>query len=99
MAEKKIIWSNRAGEELKQILDYFNQRNMSNLYSLKLLGEIENLTKTLQKNESIGRLTSNKVTRVIPMNLYLIFYEVSQYHIEIVSFWDNRQDRSRRIKI
>ncbi|MGF7138543.1 type II toxin-antitoxin system RelE/ParE family toxin [Roseimarinus sediminis] len=99
MADKRIIWSTHASNELKQILEYFNQRNKSTRYSLKLLNEIEELTKSLSKNELIGRLTSNKLTRVIPMKVYLIFYEVHQDHIQIVSFWDNRQDTNRRLEI
>jgi toxin YoeB len=99
MADKKIIWSTRASKELRQVLEYFNQRNKSTRYSLKLLNEIENITRNLSQNESIGRLTSNKFTRVIPMKVYLIFYEVNQNNIEIVSFWDNRQDKDKRLKI
>lgn len=94
MADKKIIWSTRASKELRHILEYFNQRNKSTRYSLKLLNDIENLTRSLSKNESIGRLTSNKFTRVIPMKIYLIFYEINLGNIEIVSFWDNRQDKN-----
>lgn len=94
MADKKIIWSTRASKELRHILEYFNQRNKSTRYSLKLLNDIENLTRSLSKNESIGRLTSNKFTRVIPVKIYLIFYEINQCNIEIVSFWDNRQDKN-----
>ncbi len=93
MADKKIIWSIRASKELRNVLEYFNQRNKSTRYSLKLLNEIENLTRNLSKNESIGRLTSNKFTRVIPMKTYLIFYEINRENIEIVSLWDNRQDK------
>lgn len=44
-------------------------------------------------------MTSNKITRVIPMKVYLIFYEINQNRIEVVSFWDNRQDlEGRKIK-
>jgi plasmid stabilization system protein ParE len=98
MADKKIIWSSRASKELRLILEYYNQRNKSTSYSLKLVNEIDDLTKSLIKNELIGRLTSNKFTRVLPMKVYLIFYEINQDNIEIVSFWDNRQDNEKRIK-
>ena len=98
MADKRIIWSTRASSELKQILEYFNLRNKSTRFSIKLLNEMEYLTNNLSKNELIGRLTSNKSTRVIPMKVYLIFYEIRQDHIQIVSFWDNRQDISKRQK-
>ncbi len=33
------------------------------------------------------------------MKVYLIFYEINQNRIEVVSFWDNRQDfEGRKIK-
>jgi plasmid stabilization system protein ParE len=99
MANKKIIWSTRASKELRLILEYYNQRNKSTRYSLKLVNEIEALTKSLSKNELIGRLTSNKFTRVIPIKVYLIFYEINQDNIEVVSFWDNRQDEAKRLKL
>ncbi|WP_217653612.1 type II toxin-antitoxin system RelE/ParE family toxin [Salegentibacter echinorum] len=62
-----------------------------------LLDETEDLLDTLSKSEFIGRLTSNKKTRVIPMKVYLIFYEIKNDTIEIVSFWDNRQDNKKQL--
>ncbi len=97
MVIKKIIWSSRAKLELKAILEYFTARNGNSNYSLKILNEVEELLNTLSKNEFIGRLTSNKKTRVIPMEVYLIFYEISNNQIEILSFWDNRQDEQNRV--
>jgi len=91
MANKEIIWSLRAQNELKDILDFFTQRNGNPNYSLKILSEVEDLATTLSKSEFIGRLTSNRITRVIPMEDYLIFYEFNKNRIEIISFWDNRQ--------
>ncbi|RXP46070.1 type II toxin-antitoxin system RelE/ParE family toxin [Lutibacter sp. HS1-25] len=98
MARKEIIWSRRAKNELRITLEYFNERNGNSNYSLKILNEIDDLTKTLSKSELIGRLTSNKKTRVISMKVYLIFYEVNNGKIEILSFWDNRQKTKNRLK-
>lgn len=97
MVRKKIIWSIRAKNELKITLEYFNKRNGNAIYSLKILNEVEDLTKTLSKSEFIGRLTSNKTTRVISMKDYLLFYEINYDKIEILSFWDNRQDMKNSI--
>ncbi len=97
MAKKEIIWSSRANLELRDILEYFNIRNRNTNYSLKLLDEIDDLLDTLSQREFIGRLTSNKKTRVIVMKVYLIFYEINEDRIEILSFWDNRQDENRKI--
>jgi hypothetical protein len=56
------------------------------------LNEVEDLLDTISNASLIGRLTSNKFTRVIPLKTYLIFYELNMDRIEIVSFWDNRQN-------
>lgn len=92
MAKKEIVWSSLAKLQLQNVLEYYFIRNESPNYSLKLLNEVEDLLETLSKSELIGRLTSNKITRVISMKVYLLFYEINQNQIEIVSFWDNRQD-------
>ena len=99
MAGKKVIWSTRANIELENILDYYNKRNGSVVYSLKLLDEIDDIIETLSISEFIGRLTANKITRVVVMKAYLIFYEVGNNTINILSFWDNRQDEKSRIEI
>ena len=99
MADKKIIWSSRAKNELYQVLEFFLQRNGTPDYSLKLVEEIEDLISSLSQSELIGRLTSNKFTRVISMKVYLIFYEIKGDTIEIVSFWDNRQNGDNRISV
>jgi len=99
MAKKEIVWSSFAKLQLENVLEYYFIRNESPTYSLKLLDEIEDLLNTLSSSELIGRLTSNKITRVISMKVYLIFYEVKNNQIEIVSFWDNRQNiKNRKVK-
>jgi toxin YoeB len=92
MVKKEIIWSSLAKIQLATILEFYVERNGNAIYSLKLLKEVEDLLETLSKAEFIGRLTSNKVTRVVTMKVYLLFYEINNHRIEIVSFWDNRQD-------
>ena len=92
MAQKEIIWSDLAKLQFSNVLEFYVFRNGSITYSLKLVNEVEYLLKTLSKFEFIGRLTSNKTTRVIVMKVYLIFYEINEDKIEIVSFWDNRQN-------
>ncbi|KOP37076.1 type II toxin-antitoxin system RelE/ParE family toxin [Flavobacterium sp. WLB] len=99
MAKKEIVWSSLAKLQLQNVLEYYFNRNESPTYSLKLLNEVEDLLNTLSNSELIGRLTSNKITRVVSMKVYLIFYEINENQIEIVSFWDNRQDiKNRKVK-
>jgi toxin YoeB len=95
MAFKEIVWSELAKMEFANILDFYLQCNGNANYSLNLLNEVEELMLTLAQNELIGRLTSNKFTRTIPMKYYSVFYEINESRIEIVSFWDNRQNPDR----
>ena len=99
MAPKEIVWSPLAKLQLENVLKFYVQRNGNSNYSLKIIKEVQDLLETLLKAERIGRLTSNKFTRVISMKVYLLFYELNGNRIEIVSFWDNRQDiENRKIK-
>ncbi len=66
MARKQIIWSSLASIELSSILDFYTSRNGSNRYSLKLLDEIEKVISALMNNEHMGRLATNKITRMLP---------------------------------
>jgi plasmid stabilization system protein ParE len=99
MAEKQIVWSKRARLQLTDVLEFYYLRNGNSKYSLKLLYEVEKLVAVLAKSELIGRLTVNKSTRVIALKVYLVFYEIKEEQIEIVAFWDNRQNvDSRKIE-
>ena len=97
MAKKSIVWSQRANFELKEVLNYYLARNQNPEYSLKILNELEALLNQLAQNVFLGRKTSNNKTRVIVMNVYLVFYEINNQQIEILSFWDNRQESSKRV--
>ena len=96
MAQKEIIWSNLAKLQFSNVLEFYVFRNGNANYSLKLVDEVEDLLETLSKSELIGRLTSNKITRVLVMKVYLIYYEINGNQIEIVSFWDNRQSTENK---
>lgn len=97
MASKKIIWSKRASLEFTDVLTFYNERNTSTEYSMKLVLQTEDHLNALSKNEDLGRLTENKKTRVLVMDVFLIFYEVMETRIEILSFWDNRQNPENRV--
>lgn len=96
MAQKEIIWSNLAKLQFSNVLEFYAFRNGNSNYSLKLVDEVEDLLETLSKSELIGRLTSNKTTRVLVMKVYLIYYEINGNQIEIISFWDNRQSTENK---
>ncbi|NEN24809.1 type II toxin-antitoxin system RelE/ParE family toxin [Cryomorpha ignava] len=76
MAKRKVNWSTRAKRELNRALAFYTGRNGNSEYSLQILDGLEDLTKTLSRSHFIGRLASDRVTRVIPFKVFLVFYQV-----------------------
>lgn len=89
---RKIIWTVLAYQIFKDILEYYNQRNGSSIYSQKLNREIYILTKLLSKQPSIGSIISNTEDRVIVKGNLKIFYKVNSLEIVIKLVWDCRQN-------
>jgi plasmid stabilization system protein ParE len=96
MAERKVIWSKRAEQELRNVLEFYINRNKSTTYSSRLLNEVEKFTLLLPRFPYLGRTTSNGKTRIVVKGKFLIFYEVYTNVIAIMSFWDNRQNPKKR---
>jgi len=97
MAQKQIIWSKKAEEELIAALEYYNNRNKSTAYSLKLLDRIEQKTELIIKNNFLGRLAEDGQTRILIVDEFLILYQVEEKHLEVVSFWHNKQNPGKKI--
>lgn len=55
MAERIIVWSSKAKIDLKNLYEFYNYRNKSKTYSLKLHRKIQNEIKRLLKQPEIGK--------------------------------------------
>lgn len=99
MAQKQIVWSAHAEKEFALILEYYTIRNGNSKYSLKLVHEVGKLITLLPKNNYLGKLSDNGFTRVLVKKEFLILYEIYQNAIVIVSFFDGRQDSSKRMDV
>ena len=71
---KRIIWSKIALENKLQILDYWKNRNKSNVYSRKLNSLFKETSKLLQEFPTLGRETDNPKVKNIIVRDYLMFY-------------------------
>ncbi len=81
------------------IFEYWNERNKSNKYSIKLNKEIKKRTNQLKKHPFIGYKTNYKEYRSVAIGNYSLIYTYLNKYIYIVSFWDNRQNPSELLKI
>jgi plasmid stabilization system protein ParE len=89
---KEIIWSPGAEEEKNEILRFWLLHNQSPTYSIKLDGLINEAIELLPYYPFIGRKTDFGKARLIIVEYNLIFYEVSDSQILILSIRDGRQD-------
>ena len=77
MVERRIIWTSKAKNQLIDILEYFNFRNKSKLYSQKLYRKINSEVTTLILQPNIGKKTIKINVRGLLIENYTIFYEVN----------------------
>lgn len=89
---KQVIWSFRAQEDRKNILEYWRQRNKSNTYSEKLDKRFREAIRIIQDFPQIGKLTDDSKARIKVLKDYLIIYEETDNSIILLTIWDSRQD-------
>jgi plasmid stabilization system protein ParE len=98
MAQLTIHWTETAIRQRNYIFEYWIERNQSTTYAKKLNGKIKERTNLLKINPELGKKTDFKNTRVISLGHYSILYQLSQLHIIITGFWDNRQEPEKLLK-
>lgn len=90
----KVNWSPLAQEKRKNILEYWKERNGNGVYSIKLNSLFKKATQQLSKFPYLGRSSDIEGVRIKIVRDYLLFYEVTESSIEILTVWDSRQNPS-----
>ena len=92
MVKRKIEWLAEAKLDLKDILDFYIERNGSSLYSKKLNSRFANSIQLLEKNPFIGVKTDFDNVRILIKDDYQIIYEIFDSSILILIVWDCRRN-------
>ena len=99
MVKRKIVWTQKAYEERKEILAYWIERNQSKTYSIKLNKLIKETIQIAALYPDTGRKTTFINVRVKIIRDYFLFYEVNKTTLVVLSIWDGRRnDRTLIIK-
>jgi len=99
MVKRKIVWTQKAYEERKEILAYWIERNQSKTYSIKLNKLIKETIQIAALYPDTGRKTTFINVRVKIIRDYFLFYEVNKTTLVVLSIWDGRRnDRTLTIK-
>lgn len=96
---KQVIWSLRAQNDRKEILEYWVKRNKSSEYSKKLNGLIKEAVKLISVYPDVGKITDNRKARIKIVGDYLIIYEIEKERIFLLTIWDSRQNPEKLSKV
>jgi toxin YoeB len=92
MAQRKIIWSLKASDDLQTILEFYFQCNGNSIFPKKLLTEIDNIISFLPDHPKLGKTVNGGSYRVIIRGHYEIFYRYDNDSIVVVTIWDSRKN-------
>lgn len=92
MAQRKIIWSLKASNDLLSILEFYFHRNGNSGYSQNLLSEIDTIVSLLPIHPHLGKSVTNAPYRVIIRGHYEIFYRFNSTTVIVITIWDSRQN-------
>src|ERR1035437_5879163 len=92
MAKRKIVWTQKANEERKEILAYWIERNQSKTYSLKLNKLIKETLQIAALYPDSGRKTTFENVRVKIIRDCFLFYEANNTSLIVLAIWDVRRN-------
>jgi toxin YoeB len=99
MARRKIVWTQKANEERKEILAYWIERNQSKTFSVKLNKLIKETLLITAFYPDTGRKTTIEKVRVKIIRDYFLFYEANKTTLVVLAIWDGRRnDKALNIK-
>lgn len=88
----KIYWTHTAIRQRNAIFEFWNKRNGTNKYSDKTKLKIKDRLSLLKRFPKLGKPSSFKDYRLIPMSHFSLYSRIKEEAIFITAFWDNRQD-------
>lgn len=88
----KIEWSKNAEEHLTEILDYWEERNGTDTYSVKLFNLFQMELEGLTFYPEVGRLTDNHRVRKKIIKNYFLYYSFDDKILKVLAVVDMRRN-------
>jgi hypothetical protein len=92
---KQLVWSKRAAEDLTNLQNDFDKRNRSNLYSTKLMKAFRASAYFIEKYPMASLPTSDETVRGFVILHYILFFQIFEDQILLISVWDGRQNSAQ----
>lgn len=98
MAKRKIVWTETAAKQRREILRYWTERNGTTTYAEKLIEITAKHLKVITKNPEAFKETEMNDVRESAMGHFSLYYKITPDQIIVMAFWDNRQDPKKLLK-
>jgi plasmid stabilization system protein ParE len=98
MAKRKIVWTETAAKQRREILNYWTERNKSTLYAEKLIEITAKHLAVIAKNPKAFKETEMDGVRESAMGHFSLYYKITAEQLIVMAFWDNRQDPKKLLK-
>src|SRR5882757_2701099 len=89
---KRIIWTEQASFERREILNYWYFRTGNKKYSKKLALQFRETVKYIASHNYLGRGTELEDVRVAVCGHYLLFYKLITESVLVITVFDNRRN-------
>ena len=99
MAKRKVVWTETAVLQRREILSYWTERTESTAYAEKLIFLTKEHLKVILNNPEAYKATDFKDVRESAMGHFSIYYKITEEQIIVMAFWDNRQNPKKLLKI
>lgn len=98
MVKKKIVWTETAAKQRREILRYWTERNKSTTYAEKLIEINAKHLKVISKKPEAFKESEINEVRESAMGHFSLYYKITSDQIIVMAFWDNRQDPNKLLK-
>jgi plasmid stabilization system protein ParE len=92
MGKRELIWSAQSKIELFEIMNFYRKRNGNATYSLEFYTRIEKSLELCRTFAFIGKKTKIENVRAIIVDDFLIFYEVTDTEIIVLTIWNSKRN-------
>jgi hypothetical protein len=92
MAKKKVNWSLESSMDMIEIMDYYNNRNKSKIYSLKLYKDIQLKLKSLDFSIAFPKKTTDNKLFYITHNHIFIAFDIINTTLKVHIAIDERRN-------
>ena len=82
---KQIVWTSKAKKELREILEYWINRNKSTVFSKKLNKLINEQLHLILEFTEIGRKTDIINVNIKVIHKYLVYYELTDQTLNVLT--------------